>query len=121
MPLFPIYATYTTITTIICLFDILLCLQPFCKQYNMFVLFRSNGSSNKADSILTTCRLLCLALLLFNTNSLTNLFTLWLTFDLFFKLRPFSSQATALHTRLTQFLLLVVCFVLRFYSSTQTV
>ena len=38
-----------------------------------------------------------------------------------FKPRLFPSHKTRLHTRLTEFLLLVVCFILPFYMTTQIV
>ena len=62
-------------------FDILLCLQAFCKRQHLCVFL------------------------------LTQLFAILLTADVF-KPRMFPSHLTRLHTRLTELLLLVVCFVL---------
>ena len=51
---------------------------------------------------------------------LTQMFAILLTTEIF-KPQLFSSQATRVRTRLTEFLLLIVCFVLAFYIPKQTV
>ena len=78
--------------------------------------------------LLTVRTILCATIYNFTTTTtiflfvilFTQLFAILLT-TVIFKPRLFSSHATRVHTRLTEFLLLIVCFVLPFYSPTQTV